>query len=154
VKTDILVVNKGIQLFRGGRFVAEVSTAGAYPYVRALHNSVGCRFTLELFDGTRLRAELNLTLLPLTERVFTAVQAALGEELALLIRLDCVRLKLELANLIIDDSSWVALQMIVMELLGAHSESSRENEELSWMMLQRSGYHSRHHRGRYPLLRL
>lgn len=141
VPSGILVLNEGMQLFRGGRLVAEVST-GSNPTVRALHDSVGSRFTLELLDGTRLRAELKVTLTPLPERVLAAMQAVLGDELALRIRLECVRLQSDLVERTIDDTGWVALSLILTQLLGAHPGEMFESEESSWNMLLGSAYHS------------
>jgi hypothetical protein len=150
VPSDILVVNEGMQLFRGGRIVAEVST-GPNLSVRALHDSVGSRFTLELLDDTRLRAELKVTLIPLAERVLAALQAAVGEERALRVRLDCVRLQSDLAELTINDPGWVALSWIVTLLLGAHLGETFESEESSWNMLLGSAYHSNNEEG-FPLI--
>jgi Anaphase-promoting complex subunit 1 len=141
-ETDILVLNNSLQLYRGGRFLADVLVI-ANDYLVAMHDPVGNHFTLELHNGTRLRAELSLTLSPLVERVLKSLEAAVGDELALQIRFDCVRLIRDFANLTNHDPPWAALSCVVKKMLQRSDEQVTASEKSSsWHSLLRSGYHS------------
>jgi hypothetical protein len=141
-ETDILVLNTSLQLYRGGRFLADVSFT-ANDYIVAIQDPVGNQFTLEFQNRTRLRAELSLSLSPLVERVLMTLHAAVGDELALQIRFDCVRLIRDSSNSTINDPPWAALSYIIKQILQITDEEVTASEiSSSWHSLLQSGYHS------------
>lgn len=142
-ETDILVLNSSLQLYRGGRFLADVPLI-TNDNIVAIHDPVGNQFTLEFQNGTRSRAELSLNLSPLVERVLMTLHAAVGDELALRIRFDCVRLMRDFANSTIHDPPWAALSCVVKQILQSSDEDKTSSEESSsaWHSLLQSGYHS------------
>ena len=140
-KTHILVVNSTIQLFYGGQYISDVQF-GSNAHVRALHDPVANRLTVELIDGSRFRAELRLTLTPLVERVLSILDTAVGGDLCLHIRLDTLREKQNSANQTLDDPDWQSLCVIIRQLFGIRTEQPHPTECSAWDLLLNSSYHT------------
>lgn len=140
---DILLVNKGLQLYRGELFLADVAYRGE-DVLKLKDSCEHGRFTMELQSGQHSKAALNLTVPPLVEHALMAFRETVGAALSMHVRMDCLRLIQEFTNANTPDPAWASLCYVVERLLGLSEPVSRKEDASYWETLYQSEYCSTH----------